>query len=228
MPKLRESTMESKTNLPMLDGASTRSSGMEPEPCYCQSQGRYAGECVSWGECTQQVQDRDPEDTYPTWIGPEPPHLYSHALDDVRSLISVRDPAGPDPACVTPEEKNFCVRYCGRCAFSNEGGPQGFGDMWLEAHKPTPDSSAGLSIDEVIAMKRACARCGDDIERIPPIKTNRPPDPPMYRHIGDQRYATFSGQVAGPRCERPSMDACVDCGGETCAPGCPTRLPDDA
>ncbi len=223
-----QSPMMDKTNvLPELDGPGPRSSGMEPEPCYCQSQGRYATECLRWDECTQREHGNDPIDTRLSWTGPEPPHLYNRILDSVRSLFVVRDPDGPDPVCSSQEEKIFCARYAGRCAFTASG----FGDMFIAAHKE--GSSEVLSIDDVVAMKRACARCGDDIRRDMSVTLHwppriRPPDPPVYLHINDGTYATFSGQVAGPRCKRPSMDACVDCGGETCAPGCPTRLPDDA
>lgn len=212
--------MEQKSNLPELDGASTRSSGMEPEPCYCQSQGRYATECLRWGECTQREHSREPNDAPTTWRGPEPPHVYRRDTDTVRTLAVVRD-IGADP-CKGSGEMTFCARHGGRCAFSNEGQNPSFGDMWLEAHQQDD---------------KQCVKCGDDIERVPPTSlppvpegtlARRPPDPPMCRHVDDKTYATFSGQRAGPRCKRPSMDACVDCGGETCALGCPTRLPDNA
>ncbi len=52
------------------------------------------------------------------WEGPEPPHLKRHVLDDVRSVIIIRDPEGLDGVCRSGDEITFCTKYLGRCAFT--------------------------------------------------------------------------------------------------------------
>ena len=86
-------------NLPALDGAGARSSGAEPEPCFCQSQKRYAGECLRWNECVEAEQGREPHNDDGRPVGPFGDMFIDAHSEFVPSCTCEYKNPGTNPGC---------------------------------------------------------------------------------------------------------------------------------
>ncbi len=127
------------TNLPELDGPGPRSSGMEPEPCYCQSQGRYAKECLGLDDCVGRATGGlDPED----WPPEAPLEIrFHHAIPGWCKVfgLHIREiPECEGGGYMVREDQARMIVAASHEAAKQSNGPQGFGDAFIAAKPYKP------------------------------------------------------------------------------------------